>query len=232
MAVCINCRHHGLCVHRVAIFSPLSAEESHRVAELLVHKEYRKGELIMIEGEQISRLIIVQEGQVKAFRSTADGREQILYIFSSGDFFGEKNLLRNQPASYSVEALVDTRLCMINKSDFEQLLRAHPEIGIKIMEELCRRLERLETAVESLGARDGDARVSSVLLEFAERYGEDHPQGVLVKLPFSRQGIADYVGLTRETVSRKLSSLQAEGVVELIGNKKLLILDKNALESN
>lgn len=101
---------------------------------------------------------------------------------------------------------------------------------MKIMEELCRRLERLETAVESLGARDGDARVSSVLLEFAERYGEEHPRGVLVRLPLSRQGIADYVGLTRETVSRKLSSLQAEGVVELIGNKKLLIIDKTALE--
>src|SRR5690554_5184575 len=119
---------------------------------------------------------------------------------------------------------------MITKPDFEQLLRTHPEIGIKIMEELCQRLERLETAVESLGSKDGDARVNGVLLEFAERYGHQHPQGVLVELPFSRQGIANYVGLTRETVSRKLSSLQAEGVLEMIGNKKLLILNKQALE--
>jgi CRP/FNR family transcriptional regulator len=186
--------------------------------------------MILMEGSECDSLTIINNGQAKAFRNTQDGREQILYIFSKGDFFGEKNLFNGREATYNVEALEETGICMINKTDFQQLLREYPEMSLKIIAELGNRLDKLEATIESMGTKNVETRVNAVLLEFAKKYGSSHPKGILVELPLSREGIANYIGLTRETVSRKMSLLQDEGVIEMIGNKKVLILDAEALE--
>ena len=181
-------------------------------------------------GENMNSLFIINIGQTMAFRNTQEGREQILHLFSEGDFFGERNLLRDQVSNYSVEALEETHVCLIHKHDFQILVRNHPDIALKVMEELCRRLVRLEYTVETMGTRTVEARVSSVLLEFADKYGKPHPEGIMIELPLNREGIANYIGLTRETVSRKMSLLQDEGVIEMNGNKKVLLLNRSALE--
>lgn len=229
-----NCEHcqHKLCAKNVPIFSSLDAEEIEKVVSLIVRRKYSKGEIIVLEDSSLDSLVIINKGRVKAFRHTYEGKEQILYIFSEGDFFGEKNLIINQKATYSVEALEDTNICMISKADFKTLLKDYPAISYKIMEELCNRLIRLENAVESMSVKNVEARISSVLLEFANRYGKPHSKGILVELPLSREGIANYIGLTRETVSRKMSLLQEEGIIEMVGNKKIIIIDKEALEDS
>ena len=83
-----------------------------------------------------------------------------------------------------------------------------------------------------MGTKNTEIRVCAILLEFADRYGKKHSKGTLVELPLSREGIANYIGVARETVSRKLSLLSDEGIIEMIGNKKILILDKKALEES
>ena len=228
---CEHCEH-KLCAKRVPIFSILDTSEISKVVELIIRKQYAKGELIILEGSTLDRLIIINSGQAKAFRDTMEGKEQILYIFSEGDFFGEKNLLSNQKATYHVEALETTNVCMIRKSDFRQLLTTYPEIGFKIMEELCRRLEHFENALESMGTKDVDTRVNAVLIEFAQKFGKKTKDGILVDLPLSREGIANYIGLTRETVSRKMNRLQEEGIIKNIGNKKVLLSDLSWLQHN
>lgn len=226
---CDSCQH-KLCAGRVSIFTSLDREQLLKVIKLIIHKEYKKGELLLFEGEVRNDLVIVNKGQVKAFRNTVDGREQILYIFSEGDFFGEKNLLRDQASNYGVEALEETHVCIIHKNDFQKLVQEYPDIGLKVMEVLCQRLDRLENTVETMGTRTVGARVSSVLLEFADKFGKPSAQGTIIDLPLSREGIANYIGLTRETVSRKMSSMQDEGLIEMIGNKKVLLLNRPALE--
>lgn len=226
---CDSCQH-KLCAKRVTIFSSLDNQQLMRVISLIIHKEYKRGELLVMEGEHLDSLVILNEGQVKAFRTTQEGREQILHIFSEGDFFGERNLLRDQTSAYSVEALEEAHVCLIHKRDFQMLIQEYPDIALKVMEELCQRLDRLENTVETMGTRPVEARVSSVLLEFANKYGKPNSKGIMIDLPLSREGIAHYIGLTRETVSRKMSALQDEGILEMIGNKKVLLLDREALE--
>ena len=182
-----------------------------------------------MESSELQSLIFINKGQVKAFRDTQEGKEQILYIFSEGDFLGEKNIIQNHKATYHAEALMDTHVCMIYRKDFTQLLRSFPDIAFKITEELCHRLERLESIIESMGVKNVEVRVQMALMEFAKKYGKSHPKGVLVDLPLSREGIANYIGLTRETVSRKMSLLQEEGIIEAVGNKKIILLDMKAL---
>ena len=227
---CERCNH-KLCTRRVPIFSTLGDEELGRVVDLVIRKQYSKGELILVEGVSFDSLIILNTGKAKAFRNTVEGREQILYIFSAGDFFGEKNLLGNQTATYNVGALDETHVCMVRKNDFRQLLREHPDIGLKIMEELSGRMDRLESSIENMGTKSVEVRVGAVLLEFVKKYGKSHPKGIMIELPLSREGIANYIGLARETVSRKMNYLQDEGIIEMVGNKKVIVLDIKALES-
>ncbi len=226
---CESCQH-KLCARRVPVFSGLNPEEIKQVAGLIKRRSYEKGELILTEGSCPENLVFINSGQVKVFKYTAEGKEQILYIFSEGDFFGEKNLLKNREAGFNVEALEPTNVCMIHKQDFRELLRNYPEIGIKIVEELSDRLDRLENAVQSMGTKNVESRIHSVLLDFAAKYGRQHEGSLLVDLPLSREGIANYIGTARETVSRKLGLLQEEGVIEMIGNKKIRILDLEKLK--
>lgn len=226
---CEICKHKP-CAGRVPIFTNLSDAELGKIISLIVSKHYKKGDMILMEGELSKSLIIVNNGMIKTFRYTPEGKEQILYIFSDGDFFGEMNLLGREEAPYNAEAVRDTSICVINKEDFQKLLLKYPEISLKVMEELCRRLKKMENMVQSMGTKDAEIRVIMVLLEFSERYGEDSPKGRVIELPLSREGIANYVGVARETVSRKLNYLKEEGIIEIVGNKKIILLDEKALE--
>lgn len=233
---CSNCNcskcQHTMCTYRVPIFNELAPEEMNQIADLISHRKYAKGELIVMEGGVLDGLFIINQGKVKAFRYTQEGKEQILYIFDEGDFFGEKNLLRKQHVTYNVEALEETYICMIPFKSFQQLLRDVPTISYKIMDQLCLRIEHLESSIQNMGSKNVDARVNSVLLEFSQKYGTKQGKGILVDLPLSREGIANYIGVARETVSRKLNYLQEEGIIEMIGNKKVMICDVEALEQD
>src|SRR5690554_1336682 len=96
--ICNKCGKHN-CVTKVPIFSVLNIEEQEKVHALIVHKKYQKGELILMEGDKQEGLMILHSGKVKVLRYSSDGREQILYILSEGDFFGERNLFGSRNAA-------------------------------------------------------------------------------------------------------------------------------------
>ncbi|WP_283608393.1 Crp/Fnr family transcriptional regulator [Faecalispora anaeroviscerum] len=223
---------HKLCMHKVPIFSSLNQDEMTHIVSIIRHKKYRKEETLLSEGDPANAFVIVSEGSAKAFKITPDGREQILYVFSEGDFFGERNLFERQVSTYTVEALEPVRTCSFTKESFYELLHAYPEIAIKIIEELEKRISHMESALQSMGVRSIDDRVSALLLDFAEKYGTSVPDGTLIRLPLSREGMANYLGVARETVSRKLGLLENEGIIRSNGNKSILLLNRDMLESS
>jgi CRP-like cAMP-binding protein len=218
-----------MCASRVPIFSPLDHEEMKQVVSLIVQKTYAKNELIFCEGDVNQHLIIVNRGRIKIFGNSADGKEHILYILSTGDFYGSRDLIHETESECSAEAMEDTLVCMIAKQDFRKLLVKFPGISIKIMEILCSRLEKMESLVRKISPKDVDSRIGMMLLELSQKYGRPQCDGTLVELPMSREEMAYYIGVARETVSRKLSLLRDEGVIEIIGNKKILIRNEEAL---
>lgn len=227
---CGHC-HNELCIRKVPIFSTLNKEDLRKISDLIIHREYKKGEMIQTDGEKSESITIINEGSAKAFKYTTDGREQIVYVFSEGDFFGEQNLFSDRTATFSVEALQPVKACSLSKVKFQQLIYSHPDIAIKIIAELGDRMSRLENAMQGMGVRNIDHRVGGILLEFAAKYGTEDKEGTLIQLPLSREGIANYLGVARETISRKLGQLENEGIIRSVNNKSILILDKEALET-
>ncbi len=226
---CESCLH-KLCTRSVPIFASLPQEDLSRIVERIHHRDYLKGERILSEGAPAEFVAILSEGRAKAYRDSADGREQILYLFDEGDFFGETHLLSQPaPSTYSVEALETVRACLLYRRDFLQLLRDYPDMGIRVIGELSARLSRLEHAVQRMGTGSLDARIAATLLEFGDKYGRRTPDGVRIRLPLSREGMAGYLGIARETVSRKLGQMEQDGLLRSIGHKTLVVRDPDAL---
>ena len=218
-----------LCTRSIPIFATLSHHQLTRIAELTTHTRWNRGETICLEGHAADYVAIIQEGSAKAVRTGADGREQILYLFSEGDFFGERQLLTQQPAAWTLIALEPVRLCLLSREAFGELLRESPDIALNIIGELGRRLSRLENALVGMGARRAESRLAAVLMEFAESYGQPHPEGIQIRMPLSREGLASYVGMARETVSRKLGQLEDAGLLRSLDSRRLLLLAPEAL---
>ena len=220
-----------LCMHKVPILSSLDEADLVKISDMISHHEFKKGETLMREGDRIDSIIIIHDGSAKAYKNTSDGREQILYVFTEGDFFGEQNLFKNHFSHYTVEALTILKTCHLSKEQFQQLLYLYPNIAIKIINELGSRMSRLESAMQSMGVRNVDNRIGETLLDFANKYGTRDSKGIIIHLPLSREGIANYLGVARETLSRKLSQFESEGIIRSINNKEIIILDNEALLS-
>ncbi len=227
------CAHCGqkLCLSKVPIFSSLDEKDLLQIARLIAHKTYNKGEYVFREGDVLDSILIVNEGSAKAVKYTADGREQILYVLLEGDFFGETNILANQTAQYSILALKPLKLCTLKKEDFQHLLYQYPAIAVRIIEELGSRMGQLESTIKSMGVRDVDARIATLLLDYARQFGQVTPEGILIPLPISREEMANFLGVARETLSRKLRFFEDRNILRSKGSKSILLCDPRALKT-
>lgn len=219
------------CAKKVSIFSALQDEQIREITDIVIHRNYKKGQTIFFEGDISDKLYIVNKGKIKIFRYTKEGKEQILYILSDGDFIGDLSLLKKGKLEFNAEALENTAVCTLTKEDFDKILADNPNIALKILEVVHDRVVNLESLVQRLSTKDVESRVSDVLLSLVKNFGNETNEGTLLELPLSREEIGNYSGLTRETVSRTLTSMQEEGIIELIGNKKIIIKDIEYLKN-
>jgi cAMP-binding proteins - catabolite gene activator and regulatory subunit of cAMP-dependent protein kinases len=213
------------CAKKVSIFSTLQDNHVREIVDMVVHRKYKKGQIIFFEGDISDKLYIVNKGKVKIFRYTKEGKEQILYILTNGDFTGDLSLLKKSKLEFNAEALEDTAVCTLTKEDFDKILEKNPEITFKILEVVHDRLVNLENLIQRLSTKDVESRIIGVLLSLIKDFGKEDNEGIILELPLSRQEIGNYSGLTRETVSRTLTSMQDSGLIELVGNKKIIIKD-------
>lgn len=218
------------CASKSSIFSILEEPQLKEITDKITQKTYKKGEMIFFEGDKSEKLYVINSGKVKIFKYTKEGKEQILYIISTGDFLGDLSLLKKEDFKFNAEALEDVNMCQLTKEDFDEAVRENPEIALKILEVLYERIYKLENLVQSLSTKDIESRISRLLLSFIKDFGVPEDDIVKLELPLSREDMANYIGVTRETISRKLNSMQDEGIIDLIGNKTIILKDLEYLE--
>lgn len=228
---CINCTH-TLCAKKVPIFSFLSDEELSKIVDMTGHKSYKKGDVLCGEGEKSDTLFIINEGGVKLTKLTKDGKEQIVHIYTSGDFFGELSLFNsNETYNFDVYAISDLKICTLTKKHMDEILISNPTIALKLLEVITKRLTQTENLAQNLATKDAEIRIAYILLEFAEKYGVHVAEGLQVNLPINREEMANYAGVTRETISRKLTIFEELGIIELKGTKVIIIRQLPMLRS-
>lgn len=218
------------CANKISIFSGLEDVALEKITDLIMQKRYKKGQIICFEEDISDKLYIISQGKIKVFKYTKEGKEQILYILSEGDFIGDLSLLKKSQFKFNAEALEDVIVCTLSKNDFDKILKQNPEIALRILEVVHDRIIKLEDLVQSLSTSNIEARIARLLLGFINDFGIIKGKDIELTIPLSREDMANYIGVTRETISRKLSNMQDEGMIELLGNKKIIIKNKNKLE--
>ena len=215
---------------KVQIFSGLTESELSFLAQRAVPRSYSAGQSVFGEGEPCSGLYVVESGHVRIFKSSAHGREQVLSIDGPGSSIAELPVFDGGSYPASATAIDEARLLFVSKQDFQALCLAHPQVALKVLRVIGTRLRRLVGIIEELSFTTVRHRLASFLLRLAQKEGKRSAAGVAITLPASNQELASHIGTVRELVSRNLSRLQAEGMLQIVG-RTVTISDLKALEA-
>jgi CRP/FNR family transcriptional regulator, cyclic AMP receptor protein len=220
----------GKTLAKVPIFSGLAEGELAFLAQHAVPRRYAPGESVFGEGEPCSGLYVVESGHVRIFKSSANGREQVLSIEGPGSSVAELPVFDGGNYPASVTAIDEVRLLFVSKQDFQALCLAHPQVALKVLRVVGSRLRQLVGIIEELSFTTVRHRLASFLLRLAQKEGKRSAAGVEITLPASNQELASHIGTVRELVSRNLSRLQAEGILQIDG-RTVTISNLKALEA-
>ncbi|NLY62578.1 MAG: Crp/Fnr family transcriptional regulator [Erysipelothrix sp.] len=221
----MNCQNCGadLCVSRVPIFNHLDVEYQIKIMDLSVTKHYKKNEMIFNAGDVSDSLFIINSGKVKVFSIDESGKEHLISILNPGDYIGETSLFLNESQHHFASALEDTKICLIYKSDIMRLLSEYPTIAIKILEEFAKRLDKSQTQAKWLGTSNATSRLSKYLID-----NSTTKDGLKVtKLKMARKDLANYLGMSPETLSRVFKALEEKGS---INQKSSRLIEINNLD--
>jgi CRP/FNR family transcriptional regulator len=207
----------------IPYFAGLDQAELQSVASLMFEKKVDRGELLLLEGETANEMYFVASGVVKIFKTSADGKEQILDISRPGASFADVPIFDEGPAPASAQAMGPVVIYGIRKSNLETILRQHPRVALNMTRVLAGRVRHLVSLVEDLSFKRVIGRVAKILLEHAG----DGISGPRPRL--TQQEMAAMAGTAREVIGRSLKALEEEGAIRL-DRQRIIITNKQALK--
>ncbi len=210
-------------LNEIALFASLSEGELQALAQRAVERRYSAGDMLFWEGEPCAGIFLVIEGSVKIFKTSAGGREMMLSLEQAPATVAELPLFDGGPYPASVRAVEPVLCLFLNKADFQQVCRQFPDVALKVLAAVGRRLRHLVGIVESMTFGSVTERLARLLLETANSAGSDE-----FDLPLTHQELASRLGTVREVVSRNLARFRAEGLIRIQG-RQIQILDRDGL---
>ncbi|HTQ53306.1 MAG TPA: Crp/Fnr family transcriptional regulator [Bryobacteraceae bacterium] len=213
-----------------AIFAGLDETELAFLTRRTIARRYAPGEIVFSEGQPCAGLYVVESGNIRIFKTSAAGREQVLSIDGPGSSVAEVPVFDGGNYPASAAAVGPATLLFVSKQDFQALCLAHPQVALKVLRVVGARLRRLVGIIEELSFTTVRHRLAAFLLRLAQSQGKPAAGGVKVELPAGHQELAAQIGTVRELVSRNLSRLQAEGLLKVEG-RSIVIASLDALRA-
>ena len=196
-----------LCVRLVPLFNTLSQENQIEIEDLVRKKTYQKGELV-VDPSSDDNLIIVAYGGAKLYNLDENGHENITQILHTGDYAGEDWLFGKKNSNTYVEATENSKICLLNRKDFLNLLEDQPMLSIKLIEQSMTKMQSMQKQIDLLSLPKIEDRLSEYLQEYAVKVGKK-----TFNLPLKMKDLALYLGTTPETLSRKFALLEKQDVL-------------------
>jgi CRP-like cAMP-binding protein len=215
-------------LRRVPYFARLSEPVLAALAAACAERRYDRGQVIFLEGEPCAGLHIVSAGEVKIFKLSPQGREQILHRMGAGDTFNDVAVLDGGPNPASAGAVTETSIWVITREEMQRLAQTYPALAWALIESIASRARHLVAMVEDLSLRSVKSRLARLLLSEArraEKGGElDRSQMV------TQAEMAARLGTVREMIGRALRELADEGLIEF-DRHRILIVDLDGLQA-
>jgi CRP/FNR family transcriptional regulator len=216
-------------LRRVPVFSTLGEDELARVADVAVPRRFGGGEVVFREGDESDTCYIVRSGHARAVREHTDGRSITLATFGPGDIFGELAMFDSEQRSATVEAIEKTEAIAILAADMRRLLREHPDLAVKLIQALGRRLRETNERLARQSFQTVQSRVAAVLAQLVTAARAEGAAEADVLITSTQADLAQLAGSSRESASRFLAVLERAGVITQ-GRGKLTVHDPAALE--
>lgn len=209
-----------------AVCATCEADDLARLEDAKYYRRYQAGQVIAWAGDRMDFVASVIEGVAGMTQTMEDGRTQMVGLLLPSDFMGRPGRDR---APYTVTATTDLMLCCFRRRPFEDLLVRSPAIAARLLDMTLDELDAAREWLLLLGRKSAREKIASLLTILARREAALHrvePSGrMLIHLPLTREAMADYLGLTLETVSRQMSILKREGVIDLKQKRRIEIPD-------
>jgi CRP-like cAMP-binding protein len=210
---------------QVDLFAGLSQQQLQEVGRIVSVKEFKRGELLFIEGDDGIGFYIVITGRVKVYKVSPDGKEQIMHIFGPGQPFAEVPVFEGSRYPANAEALDRCKLFFFPKKDFIKLIHENPSLAMNMLASLSQRLKQFSHLIEALSLKEVPGRLASYLLYLSDRNGSIDA----FELDIAKSQLASFLGTIPETLSRIFTKMANRELVRING-PRIAILDRTGLE--
>src|SRR5215218_1402596 len=174
------------------------------------------------------QLYFLLSGVVRLYKIYGDYKEATTALLKDSGVFGKLSLVEGRWQDVFAEAVTETRVASIQKASLERVIKGDSAFALRLFSSLSERLRQSDEVIESLLHREVSARLATLLVNLGERFGEDDREDVLIDVRLTHQDLANMIASTREAVSKVMSELQRDGVIET-RNRRIAILDRGAL---
>lgn len=226
-----NSRDCGTCpIRHRAVCARCDQDELDYLESIKYYRSFEAGQPIVWAGDQLDFVASVVTGVATLTQTMEDGRRQMVGLLLPSDFLGRPG---RSIAAYDVTAVANITLCCFRRKPFEELLTSSPVVSQRLLEMTLDELDAAREWMLVLGRKTAREKIASLLAIIARRNSQlnlaNSPDGTKFDLPLTREAMADYLGLTLETVSRQMSALKREGVVQIEGSRRIFIPDFDRL---
>ncbi|WP_208590491.1 Crp/Fnr family transcriptional regulator [Gracilibacillus suaedae] len=206
-------------LHTIPIFKELTVYEIDSLKTIAHTKRYQKYTHVFMQDDQLSNVYFILEGKIKIYKTDIHGREQIVNILHNGDMFPHQGFFRHDNYPAHAEVIEPSTLVYIPKQQFEDFLMQFPQISVKLFRVLGDMIVDLQQRLEEQILHNTQEQVMMLILRLVKKHGKENRHGdVLLAKQFSNKELANMIGTTRETISRTLSQLKKESLIELAAN--------------
>ena len=222
---CADCpiRHRAVCAR-------CEADELQRLEQIKYYRSYQAGQTVIWSGDRMDFVASVVTGIATLTQTMEDGRRQMVGLLLPSDFVGRPG---RSTAAYDVTATTDLVMCCFRRKPFEEMMSTTPHVAQRLLEMTLDELDAAREWMLLLGRKTAREKIASLLAIIARRDASlklRSAEGAMAfDLPLTREEMADYLGLTLETVSRQMSALKKDGVIELDGKRHIIVPDFDAL---
>jgi CRP/FNR family transcriptional regulator len=207
----------------IQLFSSLTDQELQKISAKIKIRTFKKNQTILREEDTNEYMYTILSGRVKVVQTTEDGRETIIAMHNTGDFFGEMSLIDGKTMPATVLALEDTITAIISRNDFSHLVSTQEKVLDKLLVILCSRLRESWNKIQLLNFNNATHRVKMLFTLLSGEYGEKNSDGITLNIKLTHQNIANMTGISRETVTRVIDKWQKDKEITILKNRHILL---------
>ncbi|WP_205481324.1 helix-turn-helix domain-containing protein [Sphingomonas arenae] len=220
---------HGCAARELALCGVLQEGELATFKSLGGHQQMSPGQPLFHEGDPTTQVFNITRGSLKIYKLLPDGRRQVMGFMFPGDFLG---ISISDEHAFTAEALEPTHMCRFARNRFDDFVEERPDMERRLYSLAAHELAAAQAQMVLLGRKSAAERLASFFLDLAQRAERlGRAPVTAIDLPMSRLDIADYLGLTKETVSRVLAQLKQKRLIRLVTLNRIEILDREGLDA-